>query len=331
MQNITKESFILKVIKYFPIIFILIASVSTTLYISYNYSITLEKEKEEIKKNYIEFNKSLIHNNIDLIYKYIYIKNYNSNNFLKQKVKEHIYVAHDIMTSIYEEYKDIKSKKEIIELIIVALDNVRFDEGRGYFSIHTIEGKNILQPINKKMQGTSVFYRQDVLGDYPVQKAIDIAKTKGEGFLSWYYYKPNDRTKEYQKIGIVKKFEPYDLIITTAEYVNDFGNQVKKETLDYIKNLEYLNKENIFVIDQKANFLLTKTDYSNVSDIDKYSPFVKSYTELIKSEKEDIYSQYEYMKKDKNYIEKISYLKKVDIYGWVIGTGFNLDNLELNI
>ena len=331
MQNITKESLVLKVIKYFPIIFILISSILTTLYISYNYNKTLENEKEEIEKNYIEFNKNLIHNNIDIIHKYIYSKNHNSNDLLKEKVKEHIYVAYDIMTSIYEEYKDTKRKEEIIELIKIALDNVRFDNGRGYFSIHTMEGINILQPINKKVEGTSVFYRQDIMGDYPIQKAINIAKTKGEGFLFWYYYKPDDISKEYQKIGIVKKFEPYNLIITTAEYVSDFGNHVKKEALEYIKNLKYLNKESIFVIDQKANFLLTQTDYTNLSDIDKNNPFVQSYTELINSQKEDIYSQYEYMYKDKNSIEKISYLKKVDIYGWVIGTGFNLDNLDLKI
>ena len=331
MQKISTENFILNVIKYFPILFILISSLLTTLYISYNYTKTLEKEKEEIKKNYIEFNKNLIQNNIDIIDKYINNKNKEANNLLKEKIKEHITAGHEVMTSIYNEYKDTKTKEEIIAIIKAALENIRFDEGRGYFSVHTIEGINILQPINKIFEGTSVFNRQDAQGDYPVQKAIEIANAKGEGFFSWYYYKPNDRTKEFQKIGIVKKFEPYNLIITTSEYVEDFENQVKKETLEYIKNLEYQNKEYIFVIDKKGNFLLTKTRFANISDINKEYLFIEPFNAFANSEKENIFLEYQFENHKEEYTTKTSYLQKIKVYDWIIGTGFNLDNLNLLI
>jgi two-component system, NtrC family, sensor kinase len=200
LQKIFNENFILNVIKYFPILFILTSFLLSTLYISYNYTKTLEKEKEEIKKNYIEFNKNLIQNNIDIIDKYINNKNKEANNLLKEKIKEHINAGHEVMTSIYNEYKDTKTKEEIIAIIKVALENIRFDEGRGYFSVHTIEGINILHPINKKFEGTSVFNRQDAQGDYPVRETVKIANVKGEGFFSGTIINQMIEQKSFKKL-----------------------------------------------------------------------------------------------------------------------------------
>ncbi|WP_368029136.1 cache domain-containing protein [Arcobacter sp. s6] len=327
MKTISNEKLILKIIKYAPLIFILIASILTTTYISLNYINTLKIEKEKIEDEYIKFNKELIENNINSIYNYINKQNARSNEYLKIKLKHEINNAHDIMFSIYERFKNEKSKEEIIEIMKASLEHLRFNDGRGYFSIHTMEGINIFHPIYKEFEGTSVLNRRDINGDYPVKEAIAIAKAKTEGFFSWYYYKLKDKSKELKKLGIVKEFEPYNFIITTAEFEEDFENQVKMETIAYIKDIGDSEKGYVFIIDKNADFLLTRTKYFNVKDIDKENIFFKSYWKLKNSNDKDIYSQYEYITNS----EKISYLKKVEIYDWVIGTGFNLDKLILKI
>ena len=327
MQDISNEKFVLRIIKYAPLIFILIASILTTTYISLNYINTLKKEKEKIRNEYIELNKELIKNNINTVYNYINKKNASANELLKQKLKFEINTAHDIMASIYDKYKNQKTKEEIIEIIKTALENLRFNDGRGYFSIHTMEGVNVFHPIYKEFEGTLVLNRKDIYGDYPVRDAIAIAKAKTEGFFSWYYYKLKDKSKELKKLGIVKEFEPYNFIITTAEFEEDFENKVKNETIEYIKDIGDAEKDFIFIIDKDANFLLTRTKLVNVSDIEKENIFVKSYKELKNSNDKDKYFQYEHISKS----EKISYLRKVEIYDWIIGTGFNLDKLNLKI
>ena len=333
MQDISNEKFVLRIIKYAPLIFILIASILTTAYISLDYINTLKKEKEKIENEYIKLNKELIKSDINNIYNYINNKNAQSNELLKQKLKKEINTAHDIMTSIYDKYKNERTKEEIIEIMKTALENVRFNDGRGYFSIHTMEGVNVFHPIYKEFEGTLVLNRKDIYGDYPVREAISIAKAKTEGFLSWYYYKLKDKSKELKKLGIVKEFEPYNFIITTAEFEEDFENLVKNQIIDYIKVLNDGGSNHIFIIDKNADFLLTKTKFVNVSDIDKENIFVKSYNDFINSNDKDKYSQYEYTSIDERISKsaKISYLRKVEIYDWIIGTGFNLDNLSLKI
>ena len=116
MQDISNEKFVLRIIKYAPLIFILIASILTTAYISLDYINTLKKEKEKIENEYIKLNKELIKSDINNIYNYINNKNAQSTELLKQKLKKEINTAHDIMTSIYDKYKNERTKEEIIEL-----------------------------------------------------------------------------------------------------------------------------------------------------------------------------------------------------------------------
>ena len=332
MNDKSNEQFILKIIKFAPLIFILIASILSTTYISLNYINTLKKEKIKIEEDYIQFNKELINKNINIAYDYI-------NNFkskteirLNKELKEQIYSAHAMMTSIYNEFKDTKTKEEIILIIKTALDNVTFNNGRSYFSIHSMDGVNIFHGIIKEIEGTVVLNRRDILGDYPVREAINIAKTKGEGPLNWYYYKPKDRSKEYEKRGFIKKFEPYDFIITTAEYVDDFNNQIKEEILEYLKAIEYLDKGYIFVIDKNnGDFLLTRSKYSGIKELSINNDFVKIFNDFVNSSKEDTYSEYNFKGENKFFSRKISYMKKIEMYDWIIGTGFNLDNLYLKI
>jgi two-component system NtrC family sensor kinase len=88
MQDISNEKFVLRIIKYAPLIFILIASILTTAYISLDYINTLKKEKEKIENEYIKLNKELIKSDINNIYNYINNKNAQSNELLKQKLKK---------------------------------------------------------------------------------------------------------------------------------------------------------------------------------------------------------------------------------------------------
>ena len=332
MLDTSNEKKILKIIKFAPLLFILIASIFTTFYISFHYMKNLKIEKEKIEIDYVQSNKNLIKNNIDTIYNYINDANNKSKIRLKKELTEQIYNIHSMITAIYNEFKDTKTQEEIINIIKNTLENIKYNNGRGYFSIHTMDGVNIFHGMDKKLEGTFVLNRKDIMGDYPVREAIDIAKTKGEGFLSWYYYKPDDRTRNFEKFGIVKKFEPYNMIITTAEFVEDFNKQIKAETINYLKTIEFVDKGYVFVIDERnGDFLLTRTNFTNVKKIDKSNTFVNAFYYFDNSDEKDTYLEYDYKGQYDFSSKKISYLKKVEVYDWIIGTGFNLDNLNLKI
>ena len=81
------------------------------------------------------------------------------------------------------------------------------------------------------------------------REIISQVKKEKEGFLTWYYHKPDDMKKQYKKIGFNMHFEPYDWFIGTGEYFIDFEEDVKKEVLDYISRITPNDKNYFFILD----------------------------------------------------------------------------------
>ena len=225
---------ILKIIKFSPSLIIITAFIFIMSLIYAEHKKEFEEDKKYIENQFIINEKKRIQSNVKNLHDFIKSQKKESEEKLKKNIREKISNAHKIAMNIYIKNKDKKEKKEIIQQIKDSLEVIRFNDERGYFSIHTMEGINILHPINKDFEGTSVLNRKDILGNYPLREALNIVKTKDEGIFTWYWYKPNDKSKEFKKIGIVKKFKPYGLIITTAEYVEDFENNLKKRLLSQI-------------------------------------------------------------------------------------------------
>ena len=242
----------------------------STTYISSTYTYNLENEKKQTEKEYIDFNKELIKTNINNISEYINNKHDLTNEILKDQLKNQVYAAHNMMTSIYNEFKDIKSKEEITLIIKTALKNMKFSNDRRYYFIYDLDGIGIFHPAKPEREGINHFNEKDASGNFLIQEAINIAKSETkEGFQTWMFDKPNEHMQEYEKLGFIKQFEPYNWFIGVGEYIEDFDNQIKQDIITHIKDIGFKDTGYIFVIDKKADFLLTRTKYSNVSDIDK--------------------------------------------------------------
>jgi len=330
------ENFILKVIKYTPLVFILITSIICTFYISLDYTKDLNKEKIKIKNNYIEFNKNIIQTNIDAVHNYIYKKNNESRHLQKEEIREHVIYAHNMMSTIYNKFKDTKTKEEIILLIKTVLGNIETNSKTAYYFIYDLNGVSIFHPISPEREGKNYYNALDINGNLIVQDSINIAKQNPDGgFQTWMFNRPNEKQNsiqnEQEKIGFIKEFKPYNWFIGSGEYVEDFNKKIKKEIITHIKELRYKDTSDIFILDKKGNFLLSKTKYTNVKQINKNNNFSKLYNDFKYSKNNNTYLEYNYLGSEDYSSEKISYLKKVKIFDWIIGTGFNLNNLDINI
>ncbi|MAD42001.1 MAG: hypothetical protein CL623_06375 [Arcobacter sp.] len=329
----TKEvNKLLNIIKFTPLIIILFTSIFIMIVIYQEQENEFKKEKDFIKQQYISQEKNKIKSSINAIHDYIQQQRQRSESVLKNDLKERILNAHKIATNIYNKNKDHLSKEQIIKIIKDSLELIRFNQGRGYFSLHTMEGISILHPINKAFEGQNLLNKKDSHGNTPILNAVNIVKTKGEGFMSWYYVKPNDLKNTYKKLGIVKKFEPYNLIITTAEYVDDFENNLKNKILEHISKLKYKNDNFIFVIDYEGRILYhpsKKVLHGNIFKEEKFSHLSNYFKKFIYEDtnKKEDFTSYElkvYTKND----TKITYVKKLYEWSWLILSGFKVSDAD---
>ena len=333
MRN--QEKNLLNFIRYIPILVTLIISIIVIGILINEQKREVEEQKINIEKQFLEDEKERIKTDITTVYTYAKLLKSTSEEELRLDLKSKINNIHKIMTNIYINNKDKKSKYEIIKQIKEAVDTIRFNNGNGYFSIHTLEGINILHPVIKSYEGTSVLNRIDAKGTYTVQKAINIVKTKGEGFFNWYSKKPNGGEKEFEKIGVVKKFEPYNLMITTGAFKDDFEISLKNKMLNYISKLEFKNNGYAFIIKFNGDVLYHPSEKAINGNIFKEKRFIhikKIYEDLILKKGTDI-GDYLFIEpkvvegKDTKDI-KITYAKRIDDWEWIIATNFKLSDVN---
>ncbi len=327
MELKQNETYLIRFIKYFPILFILVISLMVTVYISNEHKKALKEEKKLVREQFLRWNKDIIKIGIEkTVSRYIEVELNNTNKKLKANLKKNVENTHRIMTSIYEKYKDTKSKAEIIELIKNTIRPIRFNNGRGYFFIVNFNGINILNAGRPSLEGKNNLELKDVKGNSFIQQSIKIAKSeKGEGFKKFWFKKPNQGTMEYEKIGFVKRFSPYNWYIGTGEYIEDFKNEVKKNILEHLSILRYKDDEYVFVVDYDGNVILSKNKIFNEKKSKEISFLVKDFINL---NKEFGFVEYEVIRNNKKKYEKISYVKKIDSLRWIVGTGFDFDRFE---
>ncbi|NVD07726.1 EAL domain-containing protein [Vibrio sp. JPW-9-11-11] len=173
---------------------------------------------------------------------------------LESTIQARIYEAHNIATRLYQSNKHLP-EAEVTRLITDALRDIRFNDGRGYFFIYKTDGLNIMHPLLPRVEGTSLWDFKDVRGSYIVREMGEIVKAQGEAFYRWWFVKPDNKNKEFEKIGFGKYFEPYDWFIGTGDYVVDVENDIKKTVLSWLTNLRFGEFGYVFVLDRDGTIL----------------------------------------------------------------------------
>lgn len=328
-----KEKQIVYFIRFSPILLVLFVAflIISILYVENKNSFI--EEKKQIENNYFLENKRLVKDEVLRAYDYIKYKKMQTENQLKQNIKNRVYEAHFIAEGIYNNYKSFLKNDEILQLIKVALNEIRFNNQRGYYFIDDIHGNKLLHPIDKSIEGKNFLEYTDAKGYKFFKTIVQTIKDKSERFDEYYWYKPNTKGEIGRKISFYKYFEPLNIAIGTGEYVEDFENEIKKEALDYISKIRFENDGYIFVIDYEMNFLnhIDKSiNEKNVTQLGYIKNLDETIEKIIDTAKNNLefitYIQHE-KPNLKTEVSKTSFVKAFDDWNWVIGSGFYEDDL----
>ena len=332
-----KEIKLIKFIKYTPIFIVGIICLIITILLSIEKNISLKKDLENLQKDYLAKNREIIKNEVQKVFEYIEHKKQNSEDKLKENLKVRVEEASTMANYIYEKYKNTETKEQIVNRIKDSLRAIRFNNNRGYFYINSMDGINILHPINPEFENKLMINYKDNFGNFTLKDIINKLQNKKEIFTTLYWTKPEDLNHQYKKITFNKIFEPYNFIIGTGEYLNDFENITKEEVLSYISTIRYDKNGYIFIIDNDGVYLNhIEKSYLGVNRInlkDKNGFMVTKEILNLASNGNDGYLKYIATVKPETKLssEKITYVKGFKDWNWAIATGFYTDELEKQI
>ncbi|MFZ5352322.1 MAG: cache domain-containing protein [Bacillota bacterium] len=233
--------------------------------------------------------------------------------------------------NIYSKYKDSKSKDEIRTFITDALRSVRFNNGRGYYFIYSLEGDVILYPILPESEGANLIDLKDAAGNYSIRDEIELFYRYGEGFIRGYWTKPDSKEKmASEKITFAKKFEPYDWYAGTGEYIEYVIKDIQNAVLKSIRQLVMEIIEKTFFIVNYVGVEIANDVYrdlvgKNLWDMTDISgrKVIQEEIQIAKQHRGGGYITYYWNKPDNEVFEKLTFIRGIDEWGWAIGTGVN--------
>ena len=336
LSILTNEKSLLNFIRYGAISSIIIISFIIIQVFIYQKDQEINKDIKQLEENYMSHNKAMVENLVNKIYKLIVMEREFEKEDFNHDIKDEVVKAHTIATLIYKNSisKAGYSKEKTIERIKSVLRTIEFNDN-GYLFIYQMDGKNILNSSFTDIEGKNLWNFQDANGTYIIQEMSNILKTKDETFYDWYWQKTPDNPKNFKKFGFFKKFEPYNLFIGAGYYEEDFNKQTQSRILKKLNSFELKAPEHIFIYDLKGLCLvnpkkeligLNRYDVKNSDG--KYN--LRDTLEFTQKNKEG-FIRYNATVKLNNAIksnDKVSYVKLYEDWGWVIGSGFYLEELE---
>jgi len=297
-----------------------------------------EEQSENIGKVYLDAQKAFVRNEVQKIVDYLEYKKNLTEQILKNDIKERVESVHDIAMNIYLENTKTCSDDTIKKMIRDALRPIRFNNGRGYFFAVSMDGIEELYPTRPEFEGANVLELQDSKGNFVILDEIRIIKEHGQGYVRDYWPKPDeDPETAFPKISFVKYFPPLDWYFGTGEYLDDIEQDIRQEVLQYIKTLRYEQDGYIFIntldrgspLDYFDSSMPGENIFSLFSEEEMQKKLI---AEMHDAYPEGTFISYDWIKPStKKTAPKISYVRTIPDWGWVIGAGFYIDEINKTI
>ncbi len=307
---------------------ILFVSIAGYLWISKEYK-EFRNDSKKARKAHIESRKTLIKTEVDKVIDYVQYKKSIAEKRLRDEVKARTDEAIQMVSYIYEQNRGKKSLDEIKQLIHDALYAVAWDNGRGYYFAEDMDGTERVNRNNPELEGKNILDLKDSEGNYIVRDILSVARSKGEGFCSYFWNKPDEPGKLVPKLSYVKYFKPLEWVIGNGKYLIDEENIIKDEILSRIEKIQYGTDGYIFVGQWNGLSLSEPSRGANMLNITDSSS-IKIVRKLINVSKSGGGFVSYVMPRFEGYrpSPKISYARGIPEWQWYIGTGVYIDEIE---
>lgn len=342
-------------IKVIPIIFIFI----TTFWISYiqidNIKVEVEQNiQHEIDSIYIK-EKEYLKQNVSVILDYIRHQKAQTLQIAQTRIKDKAMLALSIAKNIYNTQKNIYPEETVKKNIIDALRDIKYKINKTnsytyYFIQEYHDENNIiarLLPTTPQFENQNRASVRDANGKHHIMDFHNACSNGIGDFVTYYWKKVKDDKNAYPKLSYIAYFEPFNWMIGYGEYLDEIEEDIKKDTLNWISDIQYGKNYDFYVaelfdinggknfakilfnpknqVENENGFL--SDDYKDFNNIE----YRKIYLEDLRKNKE---SFIEYKIKNPNtdqYSNNLLYMSLDKDWNWIIYQGVFLDKLYKKI
>ncbi|MHB1183717.1 MAG: cache domain-containing protein [Desulfobulbia bacterium] len=303
-----------------------------TLHIFQEYSL-YRSEVDALWGKQVEARKKQLVREVDEVVGYIHFKRSQITDRAKGVVAGRVRDAQVAASHLYQISKGSHSRKELQSLVRESLRTQRFNNGRGYFFIFAMDGTVQLHAAQPELEQKNLLTMQDNEGAFVIREMVELARSKGEGFVSYRWPKPDFPSgQEFEKVSFIKYLPELDWLIGAGEYLDDMEAEIQAEVLARIEKMRFEQDGYVFAGQWDGVSLTYPAKGENaLEQVDANG--LKIVRELIALAREDGgFLRYVMPKlgEERNSL-KLSYVRGVKEWQWYIGAGIYLNDIRAAI
>ncbi len=296
------------------------------------------KDAEKAREESLVEKKRKVKSEVEKVIDYIHFTRLFMEKRMQEDLRERTYEAWSIINHIYSKNKGRVSDNQILKRIKEALRPIRFNNGRGYYFIVNLNGVEQLYPIHPEFEGQNLLNLKDAKGNYVIRDEIKLAKGQGEGFVKGYWRKPEvNQDRMYAKTSFIKVFKPLNIYVGCGDYLEDVRKDVQKDVKRRIKRNRFGEMGYVFVNTYNGVAVVIDSDQFTEGDT-IWEMTDPNGVKVIQEEWKAVnrpgggFIEYHWEKPGTSEIApKISFIKGVDEWQWMIGAGIYIDEIEKKI
>jgi len=236
----------------FPLLTLLLYGLLSYIFLQYAQKNSIQQELKRYELTLMQIHESALKEKIDSLARFIHYYDSKSSDKIKKDAKSIVSLSVKVANNLIDNYSNKLPDKQIKELIINALKDIKFENELGYLFLLDTDG-NLYIHKDKNLIGKNLKNTKDINGKYVIKDFTKIIKEKEEGFLNYYWYMPGrSKSKLYYKISYVKKIKKYGWYIGAGEYLKYMKEYIKKDILNYITS-NYRFKDGYIFISNSQN------------------------------------------------------------------------------
>jgi methyl-accepting chemotaxis protein len=145
----------------------------------------------------------------------------------RHKIKNIIQATHSHLQSLQQKVEQgVYTQAQAQNLAKELVRGLRYGpENNDYVWINNYEPRMVMHPFVAKLNGQSLKDYQDKKGNLMFVRMTEIAKSRGSGFLTYYWQYKDQKDKIVPKISYIKAFEPWNWILGTGVYIQDIEEE----------------------------------------------------------------------------------------------------------
>jgi methyl-accepting chemotaxis protein len=248
------------------------------------------------------------------------------------QLKSIVDVAYNTVAQVHS--RNDLDDAEKMNLAAELVGAMRYNEN-DYLWINDMGPRMVMHPIKPALNGKDLSNFKDPDGKKLFVEFVNVCRDKGEGTVDYLWPKPG-HDAPVAKLSYVKLFKPWNWVIGTGVYLEAAEQRFMEDAKQAIAQLRYgpRGKDYFWINDMAPKMVmhpikpeLDGKDLSGSQDPNGKKLFVE-FVNVCKDRGEGFVDYMWPMPGHDAPVPKLSYVRLFEPWGWIVGTGIYLDDVE---